>query len=355
MNSNTRGTQSVDRRAISILGKIGLLTVAMTLSLCIGEIVLRVSETAPQLTIEKVPDPTLIYRHIRSFSYEKSGWNVHYNSLGLRGPEVGSKDPGRKRILFVGDSIIEGFGARDDSHTAPVFVEKSFAARGISAESLNAGVSGYNASQVRRNLEILLPLIKPDLVVYGFSLNDILGLGEVDSTGGFRSESFSLAQIFRRSRIVIQTGRFVQALFIRRNRKPPIGDYSSYCRRVLNMYAPGEPWDKLVRELERMVALTREESVPFAVVLYPLATQFMSDPRKALDDIAGILGGNGTTVIDLWPFMSEKGGSTLYFMNDPVHLTPEAHALLAEVIADHLTPLLTPSTHAALLSGSIPE
>jgi lysophospholipase L1-like esterase len=354
MNPNTKGTQSVGRPALSILSKIGFLVIGMFLAFCVAEIVLRVRETPPLPHLEKVSDPTLIYRHIPSFSYKQPGWNVHYNSLGLRAPEVGPKDSGRKRILFIGDSIIEGVGARDDSHTAPVFVEKSLAARGIPAESLNAGVSGYNASQIRRNLEILLPIIKPDLVVYGFSLNDILRLAEVDSAGRFRSESLSFTQLLRRSRFVIQTGHFVQTFFIRRNLKPPIGDYSSYCRRVLNMYVPGEAWDKLVWELERMVALAREESVPFAAVLYPLATQFMGDPRTALDDVAGILGRNGSSVIDVGSFMSEKGGSSLYLMNDPVHLTPEAHALLAEVIADHLAPLLM-SPHAALPSGSMPE
>jgi hypothetical protein len=104
--------------------------------------------------------------------------------------------------------------------------------------------------------------------------------------GGFRSEPLSLTQLLRRSRFVIQTGHFVQAFFIRRNLKPPIGDYTSYCRRVLNMYAPGESWDKLVWELERMVAHFLDYRLPH-VALHQiegaqkmLAKRFRSQPNK---------------------------------------------------------------------------
>ncbi|RMH57030.1 MAG: SGNH/GDSL hydrolase family protein [Candidatus Hydrogenedentota bacterium] len=326
---------SVHPSSHRLAARILLLSLGLLFALLLVEIVLRVITPAPVKTIRKIDDPILIYAHIPSFSLERPGWNVHYNSLGFRGPEIGPKRPGRPRVLFIGDSITDG--ARDDDIVYPALVERLRARTKKPIEAINGGVTGYNVEQVFRSLQLDSPLVEPDSVVYGFCLNDILPPGAVDEGGALKPARFSLGVFLRRSRLVVRTGRFLQSLFIRRNRKPPIGDYAPYCRRVLDMYRPEEPrYHAVLDTLDRMAAYCGTNDLDLTVVFFPLATQFMGDDTGAQRTLTRFLERRRVRVIDLWKPFQENGGAALFVMNDPVHPTEEGHRLTARIIAEKI-------------------
>src|SRR6185436_19226191 len=67
---------------------------------------------------------------------------VSIDALGLRGAEVGAKDPSRLRLLALGDSFTFGVDVEDDQPWV-VRLASRLTAKGIPAEGLNAGAPGY--------------------------------------------------------------------------------------------------------------------------------------------------------------------------------------------------------------------
>jgi len=100
------------------------------------------------------------------------------NSRGVRGPEYAPvPTPGTFRILVAGDSVTMGWGV-EEPHTYPVVLERRLnasAASGRRYEVVNLGLAGVNAAFSARRLARYAELYRPDLLVYGFTLNDIEG------------------------------------------------------------------------------------------------------------------------------------------------------------------------------------
>jgi hypothetical protein len=96
--------------------------------------------------------------------------NIRTNSLGLRGPELGTGE--LPRIMFLGDSITFGEYVSEEN-TFVSKVGQYFAASDSPVEVVNAGISAVGLPNELSLLTELGPLINPDVVVYGFYLNDI--------------------------------------------------------------------------------------------------------------------------------------------------------------------------------------
>jgi lysophospholipase L1-like esterase len=98
---------------------------------------------------------------------------VRLNSLGLRGPDVGPKEPGERRVLFLGDSLTYGQGVAEED-TVPRALERELAARtGTKWSVVNAGHRAYDTPQELALLEELGAAIQPDVVLLGWYWNDV--------------------------------------------------------------------------------------------------------------------------------------------------------------------------------------
>ena len=119
------------------------------------------------------PDPALIFAlepDQRGFSADKL---VTINARGLRGPAVPyDRVPGRTRLLFLGDSIIFGFGV-SEGDVLGNRVAELLAARDGSVEVINAGVPAYNTDQEITYLEREGFRYHPDWVIVGVCWNDV--------------------------------------------------------------------------------------------------------------------------------------------------------------------------------------
>jgi lysophospholipase L1-like esterase len=125
--------------------------------------------------------------------YKWQGISVDINSRGLRGPEVtDEKSPSTYRILNLGDSVVMGWGVREQDtygkQLQALLDEK--AGGNLSYEVINAGVPGWNQENELAYLQAEGLKYKPDLILLDLTIaNDINGksaLLENSDSGLFR-------------------------------------------------------------------------------------------------------------------------------------------------------------------------
>ena len=120
---------------------------------------------------------------------DDQGIRVTINSRGLRSPEVATaKTPGRLRILALGDSVTYGYGVLE-REAYPRVLERELRDRGVDAEVVNAGITGYSTYQGWYSLEHDLLDLEPDVVLFAFMNNDRWdSRGKVHDAAGMRKE-----------------------------------------------------------------------------------------------------------------------------------------------------------------------
>ena len=97
--------------------------------------------------------------------------DIRINSLGMRDEEVRSKKDGF-RVLVLGDSIVFGKEVRSGELFTQV-AEKILKEKGENVEILNCGVCGYNTKQEFLALKHRYLKLKPDLVIFTYSSDDM--------------------------------------------------------------------------------------------------------------------------------------------------------------------------------------
>lgn len=113
-------------------------------------------------------NPLLGHEHLRSKSAVLQSVKIRLNEWGLRGGPVPLSNPGRRRLLFLGSSILLGWGVPEEQ-TVTARLRAMFASRGEEVEVLNGGVGNYNAVRyVERFLTHLAATQPTDIVILYF-------------------------------------------------------------------------------------------------------------------------------------------------------------------------------------------
>ena len=101
-------------------------------------------------------------------------YRVRVNSIGMREREVAERQPGRPRILHIGDSVAFGAGV-DARWRCSDFMARALAG---TAEVLNTAVPGFGTDQELLLLQRIAPQLEPDIVVLDFFMvNDVINNG----------------------------------------------------------------------------------------------------------------------------------------------------------------------------------
>ena len=129
---------------------------------------------------EQYPEPGAGYTLMKPDShYEWQGIPVDINSHGLRGPETTyEKPPATFRILNLGDSVVMGWGVREED-TYGQQLEQLLNEEGsgdLRYEVINAGVPGWNLDNALAYLQAEGLKYEPDLILLDLTIaNDING------------------------------------------------------------------------------------------------------------------------------------------------------------------------------------
>ncbi|HLQ38059.1 MAG TPA: SGNH/GDSL hydrolase family protein, partial [Planctomycetota bacterium] len=91
---------------------------------------------------------------------------VAINALGLRGPEIGPRVPGERRVLCVGDSMVFGYGV-DAAAAFPAQLQQQLSRQLAAVVTVgNAGVPSYGTVEAARQLRRMLGRFHADAAVF---------------------------------------------------------------------------------------------------------------------------------------------------------------------------------------------
>ena len=162
------------------LKNLGFFLMHTCLALLLGELAVRIlvpippkSTELPKVFVhEKSNNIKLLYKPSPNMANQAYGVFNKINSGGFRDCEYPVEKPaGTKRIIFLGDSAVYGYGLEIDK-ILPKQLEQRFKEHGEKVEVLNLGVSGYETQQQIEFFKEVGLKYKPDLVISGYTLND---------------------------------------------------------------------------------------------------------------------------------------------------------------------------------------
>lgn len=284
--------------------------------------------------------PNLVVKQSFDLSiFDKSGLRTeiapfHINNLGNRGPEMSLEKPADvARIVFLGDSITFGYYIKEQD-TFVRRVESGIASTltlPCTIEAINAGVSSLNAHLIANHLKERVLLYNPDLIVWGFYVNDIVDRISAEEEILFPIRSLGWLSFFRLTAL----GRFIgERIF-----STEIGARLNVDVYDVKTILVEGGWVKVERDLMEVQRLLNEHNIPLVVVILPSAIQFSR--RWTTPSFQGRLKRlcekYHIPYIDLLPLFEKNGpASNLYYSGDSIHPNPKGHALIADAILSFL-------------------
>lgn len=125
-----------------------------------------------------LPDPVLGWRNKPNLNFARFDSEMIVIRTNDDGLQIAQSLPARSgsvlRVMLIGDSTVFGGSVVEDARLHHQLA-RNFAARGIRAEVLNAGVEGYSTDQCLLALESLVPRYRPQLVIHMVCANDFYG------------------------------------------------------------------------------------------------------------------------------------------------------------------------------------
>jgi lysophospholipase L1-like esterase len=263
------------------------------------------------------------------------------NRWGFRGPDVPRrKPPGTFRIVVVGDSIAMGQGvAYQDTYSARVGRALAQSRAHVRIETLDLGLAGLNVFGVLERLEkVGLPL-QPDLVVYGFTLNDIRGPAYRQFPGDYQTQRAIRLALSSRSPSYLW--RLLEPRFVslRELVAPPLGSYVYTLNQ--NYFHNPAAWRDLELALEHLAEGTRSLGICTHVLIHTkLYYLHLLHPfRRHYEAVAEAARERGLTATVTFPWFRGRDAPSLWVNAIDSHPNAEGHRLLAEALEAGLAEL----------------
>jgi len=317
--------------------RIALLVVATLLALTAGEIVLRVinyGAITPELNFgvntkmaldqgRFLPDPDLFWK-----------LPPHPLDADIRAIQPDKPVPAKgkaRRILVLGDSCSR---ISRDIPPYSALLEDSLA--GHQVEVWNAAVPGYTTWQGRVWLRKQLLAIQPDVAVVYFGWNDhwrSTGVTDADYAVRQESSSLRLYSLFRKA--PTSSPLRVSLADYRANLMGIVTDLEAQGTAVLLIAAPSN----LTREArQRLVQTGYTEAGDNPVELH----------REYLLTLKDVAETTNAIMINVSGLFAGLGEPRRLMMRDGIHLTDQAHQVLAAILAEACAPLLASQAPAAV-------
>ena len=265
------------------------------------------------------------------------------NSAGFRGRDHPEQKPvGVFRMAIIGDSTAMGWGVeREDTYAARIERRLNSPANPLPThrakrfEVLNFALAGLDAGGVSERFEKLALRFEPDLVIYGFTLNDIKG------EHYRRSLDREYAESIRSNDSVIRLWRWARPrwLAIRELLFAPKGTYAGELDD--NYFNNPKALQTLHGHLARIAFLSDERAICRILLINSQIQSLhaLHPYRRHYDAVAGLARENGFHPAQSIEGMSGEDASSLWVSPSDWHANARGHAILAEIAIETLSAL----------------
>lgn len=125
-----------------------------------GPLLSQASLAHASFRVESAPDGMQTVHQLNLYGFRDREWTVEKKAA--------------RRVFVIGDSMVEGFLAEQDS-TVPRLIENLALAAGENLEVMNLGVGGAGLSDYIPLVQDAVNAFQPDEVIFVFHANDLLG------------------------------------------------------------------------------------------------------------------------------------------------------------------------------------
>ncbi|MFH1888960.1 MAG: SGNH/GDSL hydrolase family protein [Candidatus Omnitrophota bacterium] len=269
----------------------------------------------------------------------KFGVRRKLNPEGFEGPELSTVDKGALRIIFFGDSIIEG-SYLPMRERLPALLEKEiYSKSGMETVVWNAGVGGYNSRQVYELIKENIAEYRPDLVIVGICLNDFVDtrprvytfLGRVYLIMRDGSKARFINWLYQKSELYKLTYDALNSYY----RMNFIGDgYKNYLKNY--RFEISEPqWGRWITCLKETHELLRQNDSCGVFVVFPLYSQLVQGDYSIQERLGRVFAQENIPFIDLSgaykPYISQ--GISLYLERDIIHPNKKGFSVAAYALS----------------------
>lgn len=329
-----------------------LVVVALVMAIGAAEVAVRVlgleTDTAVAVSTATPRDPAL--RDLPNYERRIGRPNLYgvhrgvlhrTNSRGVRGPEyTPNPEPGTFRILLVGDSFAMGHRVNEDetyaAHLERISNEQG---NGVRFEVINAGLSGLSTRGVVKRLEQVGLAYDPDLVVYGFSANDIFG-------SAYRRNTEEQRRAFRaeRARFDDSPSRLLRAVWPRlialRSALAPMPGSHEFALQRAYFESP-IAGKQIERGFDRLAEISQERGLCIHVFVHTVIHELnlLHPFRPVYDLVETSARDRGLSASQSFPYFRGERATALRFGPDDNHPTPDGHRLLGLALAEALSAL----------------
>ena len=332
---------------------------ATVVGLLLAEGAVRVLHLAPPLPLQYstyAPSPWLTYgpqpnsRHQGLADTGEYRYDFRHNRFGLRDTDHAlAKPPGTVRILGLGDSFTYGVGAAfeetwlyrlEQALNARDGAGAQFPANTSKVEIIKAGVARFFPAPERQLLETLGLRFQPDLILVGFTPNDLidtcLGLEAitVDESGFLMTrEARQLGRVGLQLYLHSEFARLLlsKVLVSRSTRAclvPATAGDSAWGRQT--------EWQQVEAEYTRMAVLARAAGAKLAIVYLPERGPWGAEQDYQVTRLREWAGKHGAQFFTALPaFRAHPDPASLHYPKDG-HCTPAGYALVADAVAQSL-------------------
>ena len=259
------------------------------------------------------------------------------NQYGFRGPgRPHVKPDGVFRVAVIGDSITMGFGVLyEETYAARLEASLGKARRDQSYQVLNVGLSGTETRTIIERFETKALPFDPDMVIYGYTLNDIEGEYYRKSyQGRDRNKTRFMKSPLRLWRII---GPKVYAMM-----DTVLAPVGSYPGELADNYMNNPmAWNEVLTGLDRLTVLTRERQVCGVVLLHTRleSLNFLHPYHAYYEMVAHAASERGLFPVTSYDYFDGRRATDLWITPFDAHPDPEGHGLLHDALAAGLNDL----------------
>jgi len=325
---------------LSTLKKAAFCVVLAVVVFLVIDVGFRLLEPGPVRMVDEfpyIPDETLGQLHKPGFEGSWRGSHFETNAAGLRGPELRDRStPALFRVLCIGDSLTYGSGVADED-SWPRLLEARLAERLLEreVEVLNLGVRGWSGPQYleawrRHGVDLV-----PDLVILGWSIDDLPGASEILHDIPFPEPAPSQGFTARFGRTAV--ARHFRAEWNHRDREERWLETRRELKTALESWRL-EGGGSLRQEVATLIEKIRVTGAKPVLLAFPYEFQVRSvDADRSPEGSLGMIcAGLDVPFLPIGPtfreHLVEKASfqPTLYLRGDLCHPNEKGHELIAE-------------------------